>query len=163
MDVGIGDGVIRDTDVSNESAGDGDVEDEVAVVSDAKEDWDGFGANSVAVLVVAEEEKDDEDRGPGEVVGEVDFSMGGDDFRGSLLGVVVLGAATGTADEIVRVMLAFPPLTMWVAVGGGVETVLEATISGLEIGALPDLLRMRCRSVDECRVSVDSSCCARFR
>lgn len=38
-------------------------------------------------------------------------------------------------------------------------------ISGLAIGicVLPDLLRTRCRSVDEWRVSVDSTCCARFR
>lgn len=148
-DVGTGDGEIRVTDDSNDSAGDADAdaEDEVAVVRDKKEDCDGFGAKSEDAVFVVAEEEDDEDKGPGEVVvGEAAFSIGGDGFRGSLLGVAVLGAATGTA-EIVRVVLA---LSLTMGVGEGVETILEATISGLESGALPDLLRMRCRSDDEC-------------
>lgn len=161
---GTGDGVILDTDVSNDKAGDGVVEEDEAtglgavasvVATDVIEDCVGIGASSVIAVVEEDEEDDDEESGAVEASGVMDFSA----FRTSLLGDVTVLAA-GTAGRV-RVMLALPLATM---AGGEVAMgCLEATISGLESGALPDLLRLRCRSDDECRVSVDSSCRARFR
>lgn len=91
----------------------------------------------------------------GEEVGVVVAVEGGDfstecDFRTSLL------ARTGSG----------PPTLMALFGGEAVLVValnFPATVSGLEIGPLPDFRRTRRRSVDEGRFSVGSSCCERFR
>lgn len=152
-------GEILDTDDSNDSAGDGVVDDDegtglavvaIVVAMDVMEDSDWSGTKSAVVV----EREGDEDSAPGEVAGEVNISTECGDLRMSLLGDVDAG--------IVRVALALP--LEIVAGGEGEAASLGAVeISGLDSGALPDLLRRRRRSVDEWRVSVDSSCGARFR
>lgn len=157
-------GEILDTDDSNDSAGDGDVDEDegtgltvvaIVVAMDVTEDSDWSGTRSAVVVVEGE---GDEDSAPGEVAGEVNISTEYGDLRTSLLGVVADGVGTA---ESVRVALALP---LAIVAGGEGEASLGAVeMSGLDSGALPDLLRRRRRSVDEWRVSVDSSCGARFR
>lgn len=174
-DDGTGDGEILDSDDSNDITGDGvDIDIEraglAAVASDWSMDVTGDCSDRVEIksFVAVVGEDDDEDSGPGEVVGEADFPDGEcGDLRTILLGmrVVAIAAGAGDGDGSVRVVLTLS-LVATVVDGGEVAFLLDAArASGLAIGtwAFPDLLRSRCRSVDEFRDSVDSSCCARFR
>lgn len=174
-DDGTGEGEILDNDDSNDSPGDGgDIDIEwaglvavtVATVGSTDVTGDCGDGFEISFFVVVVGEDDDEDSGPGEVAGEVDFSGGEcDGLRMNLLGVRLVAFAAGAGDGVVsvRVVLTLPLLAM--VVGEERLKFLAAGASGLAIVTwmLPDLLRTRCRSVDEWRVSVDSSCCARFR